>query len=141
LIKTLNNLQPWGAFLLRLVLGVAMISHGYSKVVPTGGLGHGHLSSAMDHFAGYVSGFGLPSWLGYVSALTEFVGGILVLIGLLTRFAALMIAINMIFAIVLVNRHHGYAGSEYSLALLVIALMLAFYGAGNLALDRRLGLS
>jgi putative oxidoreductase len=83
----------------------------------------------------------MPYWLGYVSALTEFIGGIFLIFGLLTRVAAFMVAINMLFAILLVNRHHGYAGSEYTLALFVIAMMLTFCGAGAFALDRRLGLS
>jgi putative oxidoreductase len=47
----------------------------------------------------------------------------------------------MLVAIAMVNRHHGYAGSEYSLALFVIALMLTFYGPGAAALDRRLNLA
>ncbi|HEX7159435.1 MAG TPA: DoxX family protein [Edaphobacter sp.] len=139
--KFLNNLQPWGAFLMRLVLGVAMMVHGYSKVVPAGGFHRGNTFSALEHFAHYVSSLGLPWWLGYVSALTEFLGGLLILLGLLTRFAAFMIACNMAVALLLVNRHHGYSGSEYSLALFVIALMLLFYGAGNVALDRKIGLS
>ena len=50
-----------------------------------------------------------------------------------------MICINMAFAIILVNRHHGYSGAEYSLALFVIAAMLTFYGAGTMALDRKIG--
>lgn len=79
--------------------------------------------------------------MGYMSALTEFVGGILVLLGLLKRFTAFLIAINMLVALVLVNRHHGYPGSEYTLALLAIAVMLLFYGAGAIALDRRIGFS
>lgn len=82
---------------------------------------------------------GLPYWLGIVSALTEFFGGALLLLGLFTRFAAFLVAINMLVAVVMVNRHHGYIGSEYSLALLVIALMLFFYGAGVCALDRKFG--
>jgi putative oxidoreductase len=139
--RSLNNLQPWGAFLMRLVLGVAMMAHGYSKVVPAGGFHRGNTFAALDHFAHFVSSLGLPWWLGYVSALTEFLGGLLILFGLLTRFAAFMIACNMAVALLLVTRHHGYPGSEYSLALLVIALMLLFYGAGNVALDRRIGLS
>ena len=52
----------------------------------------------------------MPYWLGYVSAFTEFAGGIILIIGFLTRFAAFMIAINMVFAIIMVNRHHGYPG-------------------------------
>jgi putative oxidoreductase len=128
--KWLNSLQPFGALLLRLALGVAMIVHGYGKVIPHGALGH---------HAHYIASLGIPYWLGYVSAFTEFAGGILLIIGFLTRFAAFMISIDMAVAIIFVNRHHGYSGSEYSLALFVIAAMLVFYGAGALALDRKIG--
>lgn len=124
---------------MRLVLGVAMIYHGYTKVVPAGGFHRGNTLAALDHFAHYVGSLGLPYWLGYVSAFTEFLGGVLILFGLLTRFAAFMISCNMAVALVMVTRHHGYGGSEYSLALLVIALMLLFYGAGNVAVDRKIG--
>jgi putative oxidoreductase len=137
--KSLNNLQPWGAFFLRLVLGTAMIYHGWSKVIPPGGFHGGNAFSAIERHSHYVASLGLPYWLGIVSALTEFVGGALILLGLFTRFAAFLIAIKMLIALVMVNRHHGYAGSEYSLALLAIALMLFFYGAGVCALDRKIG--
>ena len=132
MIKWLNGLQPFGALLLRLVLGASMIFHGYSKVVPHG---------ALEHHAHFVASLGLPYWLGYVSAFTELVGGILLIFGLLTHLVAFMVAINMLVAIALVNRHHGYPGSEYSLALFVIALMLTFYGPGAASLDRRLNLA
>jgi putative oxidoreductase len=137
--KSLNNLQPWGALFLRLVLGAAMIYHGWSKVIPAGGFHGGNTFSALEHHSHYVASLGLPYWLGIVSALTEFVGGMLILLGLFTRFAAFLVAANMLAALVMVNRHHGYAGAEYSLALFVIALMLFFYGAGICALDKKLG--
>jgi putative oxidoreductase len=139
MFTSLNRLQPWGAFFLRLVLGAAMIYHGYSKVIPAGGFHGGNTFAALEHHSRYVASLGFPYWLGIVSALTEFVGGILVLLGLLARFAAILISINMLIAVIMVNRHHGYAGSEYSLALLVIALMISFYGSGVCALDRRFG--
>ena len=129
--KWLNSMQPFGALLMRLALGASMIFHGYSKVIPHGGL---------SHHAHFVASLGLPYWLGYVSAFTEFAGGILLILGLLTRVASFMVAIDMLVAIIMVNRHHGYAGSEYSLALLVIAIMLTFYGPGTFALDRSLTL-
>jgi putative oxidoreductase len=132
MIKWLNSLQPFGALLLRLVLGTSMIYHGYPKVVPHG---------ALDHHAHFVATLGFPAWLGYISAFTEFAGGILLILGLLTRLAAFMVAINMLVALITVNRHHGYAGSEYSLALFVIAVMLTVYGPGAIALDRRLNLA
>lgn len=136
--KSLNSLQPWGALFLRLVLGCAMIYHGYSKVIPSAG--HS-IFSAMQHHTHVVAVLGLPYWLGYVSALTEFFGGILILLGFFTRFAAFMIAINMMVALITVDVHRGYSASEYPLALLAIAIMLVFYGAGVLALDRRIGFS
>ncbi len=138
-MKSLNNLQPWGALFLRLVLGIAMMYHGWSKVIPAGGIHGGNTFSAIERHSHYVASLGLPYWLGIVSALTEFVGGTLLVLGLFTRFAAFLVAVNMLMALVMVNRHHGYAGSEYSLALLVIALMLFFYGAGVCALDRKFG--
>jgi putative oxidoreductase len=122
--KWLNSLQPFGVLLMRFALGAAMVVHSYDKVIPHG---------ALNHYAHYIASLGMPYWLGYVSAFTEFAGGILLIL------AAFMISINMAFAIILVNRHHGYSGSEYSLALFVIAAMLTFYGAGTLALDRKIG--
>ena len=135
-----DEMQPWGALLLRLVLGAAMVFHGYGKVIPAHGL-HASPLSAMDQYSRYVASLGIPPWLGYVSALTEFLGGILLILGLLVRPAAFMIAINMLVALFAVNLHKGYSGSEYTLALIAIAFMLLFYGAGALAIDRRLGLA
>jgi putative oxidoreductase len=128
--STLANLPPYGAFILRLALGACMVYHGYSKVVP---------DQAMDHFAHYIVSLGLPYWLGYVSALTEFAGGILVLFGLLTRPAAALIAMNMIVALVKVNVHQGVEGCQLSFLLLAMALSLVCTGAGAYALDRKIG--
>ncbi len=63
------------------------------------------------------------------------------MLGLLTRLAAFMVAIDMLVALITVNRHHGYTGSEYPLALFAIAVMLTFYGPGAVSLDRRLNLA
>lgn len=138
--RWLDGLQPWGALLLRLVLGAAMVYHGHGKVIPAHGL-RDHPLGALQHFAQFVRSLGIPPWLGYVSAFTELLGGIFVILGLLTRFWAFMIAGNMCVALASVNLHHGYAGSEYTFALISIALMLVFYGAGALSVDRRLGLA
>jgi len=126
----LNSLQPWGALVLRLALGLSMTVHGYQKVVPHG---------ALNHFAHYVVTLGLPYWLGCVSAFTEFIGGILLTLGLLTRFAAFMVAINMLVALFTVGIHQGFGIYNYIAALAAIAIMLLFYGAGTLALDQKIG--
>jgi putative oxidoreductase len=114
-------------FVLRLVLGVIMIAHGSSKVF--GGLSH-HVQM--------VSGLGLPGWLAYFSAAAEFFGGILVIAGFLTRFAALAIAVNMGVAIWKVHWKNGLMGDhgyQFPLALAAIAFALIFFGAGPIAFD------
>jgi putative oxidoreductase len=141
MVRWLAGLQPFGALCMRLVLGVAMFVHGWAKVAPLGGLHSHDLLSGISHYAHYVTTLGLPHWLGCVSALTEFLGGILLVVGLFTRFAAFMVAGNMLVALLLVNIHQGYHGAEYPLALLALALMILFHGAGSAALDRRLRLS
>ena len=139
--RWLNRFQPWGVLLLRLVLGVAMVVHGYPKVVPSGGFHSGQMFAALNRYTHYVATLGLPYWLGYVSAFAEFAGGICLLLGLFTRFFAFLVAINMLVAIATVNRHHGYTGCEYSLALGAIAFLLLVAGPGRAALDRRMGFS
>lgn len=135
----LSRFEPWGATLLRLVLGVALVYHGYAKVIPSHGIA-AHPLSAMQAYARTIAGMGMPGWLGYVSALTEFVGGGLLVLGLLTRFAALMVAGNMLVALCAVTLHHGYEASQYPITLLAMAVMLLFTGGGAAALDQRIGL-
>ncbi|ADW68623.1 DoxX family protein [Granulicella tundricola] len=139
--RQLNRLQPWGICLLRIVLGVAMTYHGYQHLIPPGGLHRSNPLGGFDYFNHFVVSLGLPYWLGYVSVCTEFLGGLCLVLGFLTRSAAFMVAGNMLVALIKVNLHHGYAGSEYTLALIAMALLLVLTGSGTLALDRRLGLS
>ena len=128
--NTFSNLPPYGALILRLALGVCMLHHGYSKVVPDG---------AMDHYAHYIVSLGLPYWLGYVSALTEFAGGILLLLGLLTRIAAGLIAINMLVAFIEVGIHQGAGTSELIGLVFAIAVAVICFGGGAYALDQKIG--
>ena len=126
-MRYLDRLEPLALLVLRLVLGVIMIGHGYSKVF--GGL---------QSFAHYVSGLGLPGWLAYFSAAAEFLGGILVVAGLFTRCAALAICLDMLVAIWKVHLKHGLLGDngyQFPLALAAMAFALMFIGGGPIALD------
>ncbi|MDE1178404.1 MAG: DoxX family membrane protein [Edaphobacter sp.] len=130
--RWLDSMQPLGALLLRLALGISMAVHGYEKVIPNG---------ALHHFAHTVAGLGLPYWMGYISAFTELIGGVLLILGLLTRLSAGLIAINMMVAFFTVGIHQGFGIYNYILALAAVAFMLLFYGGGTLALDNKLGIS
>ena len=126
-MRYLDRMQPVGLFALRLILGAIMIGHGWHKV-------NGHL----HEFAGNVASMGMPAWLGYVSAFTEFIGGILVIAGLFTRCVALAILIDLSVAILKVHWKHGFMGQggyEFPLSLWTIAFALIFFGAGAISLD------
>jgi putative oxidoreductase len=70
----------------------------------------------------------------------EFFGGLLLIIGLLVRPAALMLAITMAVAIITVHLSNGFFlannGYEFGLALLAVSVSLVVRGAGNLSADR-----
>jgi putative oxidoreductase len=126
-LRYLDRLQPLALLVLSLVLGAIMIGHGYPKVF--GGL---------SHHAQFVSSLGLPGWLAYLSAAAEFLGGILLIVGLLTRCASLAILIDISVAIAKVHWKNGLMGKggyEFTLALAVMAFALIFFGAGPIALD------
>jgi putative oxidoreductase len=126
-LRYLDRLQPLALLVMRLSLGAVMLVHGYQKVF--GGL---------HHHAQLVASLGLPSWLGYVSSFTEFLGGLLVLLGLFTRVAALGICIDLSVAIVKVHLHNGLTGNngyQLPLALAALAFALIFFGGGSIALD------
>ena len=127
-MRYLDRFQPVALLVLRIVVGAIMVGHGYNKVFGGGMMAHYH----------QVQSLGLPGWLAFPSALAEFFGGILVLLGLFTRFAAAAILIDMLVAIWKVHWKNGLIGEhgyEFPLSLAAISLTLICYGAGPLALE------
>lgn len=123
----LDRIQPLALLVLRLALGAIMIAHGYAKVF-----------GGMQHHVEFVRHIGIPGWMAYLSAAAEFGGGILVVLGFLTRLAALAILINMLVAIFGVHFKNGFLGQgnyQFPLALAAIAFSLIFFGAGPISLD------
>lgn len=126
-MRYLDRLQPLALLVMRIALGAIMLGHGYHKVF--GGL---------HHHVQFVTSLGLPAWSAYLSAFTEFLGGILVLIGLFTRIAALAICIDLCVAILKVHLHNGLMGNggyEFPLAAASLAFALIFFGGGAIAFD------
>lgn len=128
----LNRRQPWGSLVLRLALALSMMVHGYEKVVPAG---------ALHRFVHHIGALGLPSWLGYVFAFTELVGGIMILLGLFTRFASALAAVDMLVTLFGAGFHQSFQAYSYVAALAAIALMLVFTGGGVMSADRKFGIS
>lgn len=114
-------------FFLRILLGIVFIAHGFPK-----------LFKKFSETKAFFASLGLrPAvlWTLWIGIL-EFVGGIFLIIGLFVQPIALLLAINMFFAIVLVARRKGFVGGwEFEICLLFIALALFIMGAGAFAID------
>jgi putative oxidoreductase len=128
LLASLSRFQPAVPLLLRLVLGAIFIAHGFGKI-----------SGGVDRFAATVGriGFPMPGAFAWAAALAEFLGGICVLVGLFTRWAALAIAVVMGVAITRVHLHEGLVGGyEFPLVLLTVAVALMLTGGGPASFDK-----
>jgi putative oxidoreductase len=116
-----------GKLVLRVVLAILILFHGVSKVI--GGVGF---------ITGMVAKAGLPPAFGYLVYIGEVVAPVLILIGLFTRAAALIVVVNMIVALLLVHTKQFFSLSEtggWALELqgmyLASAVALALLGAGR----------
>jgi putative oxidoreductase len=129
----------WFTVPLRLALGVIFVAHGLQKVVGTfNGPGWAKWTS-MSQLAPFP--FMRPQWLWLgAAALGELVGGVLVLLGLLTRLGAFVITCSMLTAIIGVHwpAFFGPAGMEFALACLGGALALLISGGGQASIDLKL---
>jgi len=132
--RSMGRLQGLGTAALRFVVGLVFLVHGGQKLF-------------VYHFAGTAgffdkAGIPLAGLFGVVVPLVEFLGGIALILGLGTRVAAILLAINMLGAIYFVHAKNGFSmqtgGYEYALTLLVANLSLALSGSGAAALDNLL---
>ncbi len=118
-----------GKLVLRLTLGILILLHGIGKI--TGGVGG---------ILGMVAKAGLPEAFGYLVYVGEVLAPILLIVGLWTRPAAIVVAINMVVAVALVHSHQIFSLSKnggWELELqgmfLFTAVAIALLGAGRLS--------
>ena len=119
-----------GTTLLRLILGITFIAHGWMKLSTFGVAGT----------AGFLGTLGVPlaNVMAPVLIATELGGGILLLLGLLTRYVSLPLLFTMVVAITTVHLQHGFflpQGYEFALLTGVGLATLALQGSGAFALD------
>ena len=149
-------MRDLGLLLLRCVVGAIFVIHGYPKIF--GGPGktdkvhpkvRQHLGPGFDaamergsiaSFRGNVEGMGFPApgVMAWVAALAEFGGGILLILGWLTRPAALVISGNMVVAVTRVHWKNGLVGQggyEFPLSLLAALGALLLTGPGAISID------
>jgi putative oxidoreductase len=133
---------PYGPAALRLCVGAVFVAHGAQKLFGVWG------GPGLDGTTAYFSSMGLnPAYpLAAIVALTEFAGGLLLLIGWLARWVAMALVINMAVALYKVHYPHGFFlnwnltpgqghGMEYGIVLIGALVCLTLTGAGALSLD------
>ncbi|MHB0950289.1 MAG: DoxX family protein [Gemmatimonadaceae bacterium] len=123
-----------GLLIARLALGIVFLAHGGQKLFVFG------LAGVTGSFT--QMGIPMPTITAPLVALVEFGGGLALVLGLLTRLAALGIAIDMLGAIFLVHLKNGFflpTGYEFALVLCLLAVTLMITGAGAYSLDARIG--
>jgi|TARA_B110001469_G_C9638727_1_gene320760 putative oxidoreductase len=123
---------------LRVGAGVIFAAHGAQKLFGWFG-GYG-----LEGSGGWMASIGIEPGvlMAALAGGAEFFGGLFLIVGLLVRPAAVVLAITMVVAIAAVHLQNGLFmtnnGYEFGLALLVISVGLAIRGAGSISLDRLL---
>jgi putative oxidoreductase len=128
-----------GLLILRVIVGALFAGHGAQKLFGVFGGG------GLEGTAGMFDNLGLrPSWLQARAAGTaEFMGGLLLALGLFTPFAAAALIAVMATAVITVHARNGIwntnKGYEYNLVIVAVAFTLAAVGAGDWSLDNAFG--
>ena len=131
LVKNVKDKANTGLSILRIYLGILFIAHGWMKV------------SGFAGTVGFMEGLGVPatSFFTLLATIAEFGGGILLLVGFFTRYAAFAIAIDMVVAIFLVHWPNGFFifnnGYEFALVILIACVALIINGAGKWSLEKK----
>ena len=121
--------------IIRVIVGIAFFAHGWQKVFTFGFEGTG----------GFFESLGIPAagFFAIVVSLLELLGGLALILGIGTRIVGLLLAIDMLVALLVVHLPNGFFVSEngYELVLILGTASLAFAitGASSISLDNRLG--
>jgi putative oxidoreductase len=122
---------PYAALILRLTTGILFVLHGfYLKVLVIG----------MTGMAGYFQSLGLPGFFAWVVMAYETVGGLMLILGVLTRPAAAFLGVHMLFVAWIGHGSHGWffaakgGGYEYPVMWAMALFAIALIGDGALAL-------
>lgn len=121
-----------GLFVVRAVLGIVFLGHGFDKV--------GDLTGTEQYFDSL--GIPAPGLMAPVATFTEIIGGALLILGLLTPLVCVGLAVDMAIALISEHAPDGFfsynGGYEYVLVLGIVLLSLIATGPGAWSLDAAL---
>lgn len=141
--RTNRNALDGLLLILRLAMGIVMFPHGAQKML--GWFGGPGFSGTMQFFTGTAH---IPAFFAVLAILAEFLGSIFLILGVLTRLAALAITTNMLVAVSTIHVHNGFfmnwsgqqkgEGMEYFIYAIAVGLTLIITGPGRFSLDAQL---
>ncbi len=130
-MNELMNNEAVGKLVLRLTLGILILFHGVNKLLHPG---------SVDFISSTLTGAGLPGAIANGVYIGEIIAPLMIIIGLYSRIGGLLVAINMVFAILLVHSgdllaltDHGGWRIELQAFYLFCAVAVIFLGSGKLA--------
>jgi putative oxidoreductase len=135
---SLAQLIPFLAILLRLIIGIALIIHGYPKFKP----------EVRQRLVQWMQSIGIPGAVVSLVAINEFFGGILLIIGFIVPVVSTLLIIQ--FLIITIAKKTRMKGSfmasdkpsyEVDLLYVLLALTILVIGSGPISIDRLIGLS
>jgi putative oxidoreductase len=126
MVKTNKDL---GLLWLRVLMGLAMASHGYAKVFG------GQVKFLIEGLPNM--GFPMPVVFAWLAALSEFVGGLFIAIGLFTRVSSLFVFVTMCVAFFIAHAHDPFQVKELAYLYGAVAGAFIFTGAGRYSIDGR----
>ena len=134
-LKSLSRFHDFGVLMLRLAFGFQLVKVSWQNALMP--------AEKLPEFINYLIslGFPFPTAGAYVSAYTEFIGGILLILGLWVRPTAIVLIINFTVAFFLAHIaiSDTYQNTFPSANLVAVNLFLLFNGAGKYSVDNRLG--
>lgn len=136
MLKDSTKYTAWGIAVLRIAIGLVFMAHGAQKLFVYGLAGTGQAFAHM--------GIPLPALSAAVVAFVEFFGGIALVLGVVSRVAALLLVVDMAVAILKVHLKNGFflpTGFEYAFTMLAANAGLTLTGPGAFALSNVLGRS
>lgn len=138
--KLISTRNDYAITIVRMILGVVFFAHGAQKML--GWFGGFGFSGTMGFFTGQMH---IPAAFAFLAICAEFLGGLGLILGLLSRVAAFGIAVNMVVAILMVHSQFGlfmnWSGSqkgegfEYHLLAISAAALVMLRGGGAMSAD------
>ena len=135
LLKPAPDKADLAMTIIRVIVGIAFFVHGWQKVFAFGFAGVG----------GFFGSLGIPAagTFAIIVSLLELLGGLALILGIGTRIVGLLLAIDLLVALLVVHLPNGFFVSENGVELVLIlgaaSLAFAITGASSLSLDNRLG--